>query len=408
MAAATTANFTFVVKVNTTVAQGSTITQTDSVSSTTIDPNGNNNSATVNTQVGSSAELAITNTASPIPVLANTHITYTQVVTNNGPSAATSVTLTNALPANTTSVSLTGPAGWTCTLATLICINPSLAPGAPATITYIVNVNTGTPSGTVINETASITSSVTDPNLTNNSATAADVVATATQADLITTNSPSASSVTAGSNVTYTQVVTNNGPAVTNAGMTFTQTTPPNTNFQSMATPAGWTCGTVPLVGGTGAISCTLAGTMAVNGTATFSLVLQVAAATPAGTNITDIATATAGNMPPGITTNSASATVVVAGANSADMAIVKTGSPNPVTQGTPLTYTLIVTNNGPASVTNVTVTDTLPLALTYLQTTTTQGSCSEAGGTVTCLLGPMANAATATISILTIRRILT
>ena len=403
MAAATTANFTFVVKVNTTVAQGSTITQTDSVSSTTIDPNGNNNSATVNTQVGSSAELAITNTASPIPVLANTHITYTQVVTNNGPSAATSVTLTNALPANTTSVSLTGPAGWTCTLATLICINPSLAPGAPATITYIVNVNTGTPSGTVINETASITSSVTDPNLTNNSATAADVVATATQADLITTNSPSASSVAAGSNVTYTQVVTNNGPAVTNAGMTFTQTTPPNTNFQSMATPAGWTCGTVPLVGGTGAISCTLAGTMAVNGTATFSLVLQVAAATPAGTNITDIATATAGNMPPGITTNSASATVVVAGANSADMAIVKTGSPNPVTQGTPLTYTLIVTNNGPASVTNVTVTDTLPLALTYLQTTTTQGSCSEAGGTVTCLLGPMANAATATISILTI-----
>ena len=94
--------FTFVVKVNTTVAQGSTITQTDSVSSTTVDPNGDNNSATVNTQVGSSADLSITNTASPIPVLANTHITYTQVVTNNGPSAATSVTLTDVLPANTT------------------------------------------------------------------------------------------------------------------------------------------------------------------------------------------------------------------------------------------------------------------------------------------------------------------
>jgi uncharacterized repeat protein (TIGR01451 family) len=403
MAATTTANFTFVVKVNTIVAQGSTITQTDSVSSTTVDPNGSNNSATVNTQVGSSADLAITNTASPIPVLANTHITYTQVVTNNGPSAAPSVTLTDVLPANTTSVSLTGPPGWTCTLATLICTNPSLAPGAPATITYIVNVNSGTTSGTAINETASVASSVTDPNLTNNSATAADVVATATQADLITTNSPSATSVTAGSSVTYTQAVTNNGPAVTNAGMTFTQTTPPNTTFQSMTPPAGWTCGTVPPVGGTGTITCTLAGTLAVNGTATFSLVLQVAAATPSRTNITDTATATAGNMPPGITTNTASATVVVASANSADMAIVKTGSPNPVTEGTPLTYTLTVTNNGAASATNVTVTDTLPSAVTYLQTTTTQGSCSEAGGTVTCLLGPMANAATATISILTI-----
>ena len=78
--------------------------------------------------------------------------------------------------------------------------------------------------------------------------------------------------------------------------MTFTQTTPPNTNFQSMTPPAGWTCGTSATVGGTGTITCTLAGTLAVNGTANFSLVLQVnAAATPSGTNITDTATATAG-----------------------------------------------------------------------------------------------------------------
>ena len=403
MAAGTTANFTFVVKVNTTVAQGSTITQTDSVSSTTVDPNTGNNSATVKIQVADSADLSITNTPSPVPVLANTHITYTQVVTNNGPSAATSVTLSNALPANTTSVSLTGPAGWTCTLITLICTDPSLAPGAPATITYVVNVNVGTASGTPITEIARVSSSVTDPVLSNNTAIAADVVATAAQADLVTTNTPSATSVAAGSNVTYTQVITNNGPAATTAGMTFTQVTPANTNFRSMTPPAGWTCGTLPPVGGTGTITCTLAGSLAVNGTATFSLVLQVNAGTPSGTSITDTATATAANMPPGITTNTASATVVVANANSADMAIVKIGSPNPVTEGTPLTYTLTVTNNGPASATNVTATDTLPSAVTYLQTTTTQGSCSEAGGTVTCLLGPMANAATATISILTI-----
>ena len=84
-------------------------------------------------------------------------------------------------------------------------------------------------------------------------------------------------------------------------------------------------------------------------------------AGTPSGTNITDTATATATNIVPSLTTNTASATVLVANANSADMAIVKTGTPNPVTEGTPLTYTLAVTNNGPASATNVTVTDTLP-----------------------------------------------
>jgi uncharacterized repeat protein (TIGR01451 family) len=94
---------------------------------------------------------------------------------------------------------------------------------------------------------------------------------------------------------------------------------------------------------------------------------------------------------------------VVVANANSADMAITKTATPNPVLQGSPLTYTLTVVNNGPASATNVTVTDTLPSAVTFLSATTTTGTCSEAGGTVTCLLGTMANAATATVTVLTI-----
>jgi hypothetical protein len=62
-----------------------------------------------------------------------------------------------------------------------------------------------------------------------------------------------------------------------------------------------------------------------------------------------------------------------------------------------------VVTNNGPASATNVTVTDALPSDVTYLSVNTTQGTCSEAGGTVTCLLGTMANAATAAVTVLTI-----
>jgi uncharacterized repeat protein (TIGR01451 family) len=402
MTSGTTANFTFVVKVNTNVAQGTTITQTDSVLSTTSDPNGGNNSATVNVQVAGSADISVTNAANPVPVLANTNITYTQIVANNGPSNATSVTLTDVLPASTTAVSLTGPAGWTCTLATLICTNPSLAPGAPATITFVVKVNAGTSAGTPVNETVTVATTSSDPILTNNSATAADVVATAAQADLFTTNSASPTAVAAGSNVTYTQTVTNKGPSATTAGMTFTQLTPPNTTFLSMTPPAGWTCGTLPPVGGTGTVTCTASGTLGVNASASFTLVLQVDAGTPSGTNITDTVTAAAANMVPGITTNSASATVVVASATSSDLAIVKTATPNPVTEGTPLTYTLTVTNNGPASATNVTVIDSLPSGMTYLSSTATTGSCSEANGSVTCLLGTLANAGTATISILT------
>ncbi|MFZ0734923.1 MAG: C25 family cysteine peptidase [Candidatus Sulfotelmatobacter sp.] len=399
-----TASFAFVVKVNTTVASGTVITQTDSVSSTTPDPNSGNNSATASTYVGSSADLSVTNTPNPVPVLAGNTITYTQVVNNAGPSGASSVTLTNTLPANTTAQSLAGPAGWTCTLATLTCVDPGLAASSPATITYIVKVTAGTAAGTAINETATVSSTTSDPNSSNNAAIAADVVATATQADLVVTNSALPTSVSAGSNVTYTQTVTNNGPAAATSP-SFTETTPPNTTFQSIVIPAGWTCPTLPAVGGTGTITCNDGSSLATGGanTVTFTVVLQVNSLAPSGTNITDTASATATNVVPGETTNTASASVIVANANSADMAIVKSAMQNPVLEGNPLTYMLSVSNNGPATATNVTVADAIPSSTVYQSYTSTQGSCSEAGGTLTCLLGTMANAGTATITVLVI-----
>ena len=401
LAASTTANFTFVVTVNTGVASGTTITQADSVTSATSDPNAGNNSATATVQVSTSANLSVTDTASPIPVLAAANITYTQVVTNAGPSTATGTSVSESLPANTTSFSLSGPAGWLCTLGTLTCTNPSFAPGTPATITYVVTVN-AVAAGTPINDTVSVNSTISDPNTSNNTATAADVVALATQADLITTNS-ALPTVAPGSNVTYTQTVTNNGPAIA-TGVSFTQTTPPNTTFQSITPPAGWTCGTVPAAGGTGTITCTDGSSLAINGSGTFTVILQVISATPSGTNITETATATATNVVPSLTSNSATATVVVAGAGTADVAIVKTATPSPtVPEQDTLTYTLTVTNNGPATATNVIVTDPLPTDFTSLSVNTTAGTCSEAGGTVTCLLGTMANAANATVTILTL-----
>jgi uncharacterized repeat protein (TIGR01451 family) len=409
LAANATTTVTFVVTVNTTVASGSTITDTVSVASTTSDPNPANNTATATAYVADSADLSITNSATPVPVQAGNNITYAQVATNSGPSVATNASFTENAPTDTTFVQLTPlPTGWSCTLpavgsaGTITCTNPRFAPGT-ASFPVVVKVTAGTAAGTAVNDTATISSSTTDPNLANNSATATDVVATSTQANLVTTNSAAPTSVAAGSNITYTQVVTNDGGPAAATGATFTQTTPPNTNFQSITPAAGWTCVT-PAVGAAGTITCTDGSTLAVNGTAAFTLVLQVSAGTPSATNIAEIATANATNIVPSLTTNSATATVVVANANSADMAIVKTATPSPtVADGDPLTYSLAVTNNGPASATNVIVTDPLPSAVTYLSATTTTGTCSEAGGTVTCLLGTMNDAATATVTIVTL-----
>ena len=406
LAANTTANFTFVTKVNTNVASGTNITQTDSVTCAASDPNCANNTASSTIMVADSADMSVTNSATPVPVIAGNNITYTQVVTNSGPSTATTATLTETTPANTSFQSVIFPAGWSCVTpavgssGTITCTNPSFAAGA-ATFTVTLKVNVGTAAGTAINNTAVVSSAISDPNPANNTATAADVVATATQADLITTNTAAPSSVASGSNVTYTQSVTNNGPAAATS-LSFTQTTPPNTNFQSFTSPAGWTC-TTPAVGAAGAITCT-ATTLALNATANFTLVLQVNAGTASGTNIAETATATATNIVPNLTTNSATAMVVVANANSADMAIVKTAMPpSTVASGTLLTYTLVVTNNGPSSATNVIVTDPLPSGVNFVSVTPIPPTCSNANGTVTCLLGTIANGGTSTVTIVTL-----
>src|SRR5207249_11267369 len=94
----------------------------------------------------------------------------------------------------------------------------------------------------------------------------------------------------------------------------------------------------------------------------------------------------------PNCSNNSASTTVIVASPTQADVAITKNASPDPVDQGTNLTYSLQVTNNGPAVAQNVTVSDPLPAQVTFASVSTTQGTCTytAATTTVSCSLGSL------------------
>ncbi|MBA2525792.1 MAG: DUF11 domain-containing protein [Pyrinomonadaceae bacterium] len=72
----------------------------------------------------------------------------------------------------------------------------------------------------------------------------------------------------------------------------------------------------------------------------------------------------------------------------------------DPVPAGRLFTYTVTVTNNGPAAATGETLTDTLPAGLTIISIVTSQGTFTQSGDIITCNLGSMASGATATLTI--------
>ncbi len=128
--------------------------------------------ATLTIASAPNTDLAVTNSDSPDPATTGSNLTYRIVVTNNGPGNATGVTLTDALPANTTFISATSTQG-TCTGTTTInCALGALNANSSATINIIVQPQTA---GT-LTDTATVTGAEADPVAPNNSATTTTTV----------------------------------------------------------------------------------------------------------------------------------------------------------------------------------------------------------------------------------------
>lgn len=75
----------------------------------------------------------------------------------------------------------------------------------------------------------------------------------------------------------------------------------------------------------------------------------------------------------------------------SSDLKIVKADSPDPVTAGAQLTYTIGVENLGPSPATGVTVTDDLPKGVELVATSGPAGPCVAQGDKITCAIGTLA-----------------
>jgi len=103
-------------------------------------------------------------------VLSGHNIAYTITVTNNGPSDAAGLLLSDAIPAGTSFNSLTAPTGWTCSTPAVgaagpvSCTAASLPNGASAQFTLVVTVNCATMNGSVIADSTTVTSTTRNPN----------------------------------------------------------------------------------------------------------------------------------------------------------------------------------------------------------------------------------------------------
>lgn len=103
---------------------------------------------------------------------------------------------------------------------------------------------------------------------------------------------------------------------------------------------------------------------------------------------------------PVGPRCDSGSVEAPAAAAATANLSLTKSDTPDPVAVGGTLTYTIVVANAGPDPATGVTVTDNLPAAATFISASSTAGTCTRAGTTVTCAIGTLANGASATVTI--------
>lgn len=330
------------------------------------------------TQVIGNTELSIGKTDFPDPVVVGTPLTYTLVVTNNGPAAAASFQITDTLPASVLAGNF--PPGCSYISPTLTCNLGFLAANASTSISFVV---TPTAVGLITN-TAGVTVSggASDPVSGNNVATQTTQVIAG--ANLVITKTAASAWVVPGQTVTYTIQYSNTGDSAA-TGVVISDVLPAFTTYVADSSglpgsgsgsgPISWTVGALPAqMGGTFVLTTSL------SGSATCSSFI---------TNTVSIA---GSGFEANLSDNFDTATLqVLCGVN---LVVVKndgvgTGDPRPyVAAGDYITYTISVNNIGNQLATNVILSDTLPANTTFDAARSTPGWTAAGGGVYTISLG--------------------
>ncbi|MFL6198392.1 MAG: hypothetical protein ACJ76J_04390 [Thermoanaerobaculia bacterium] len=337
--------------------------------------------------LAASADLQVSKTDATDPLAAGTVQTYTITLTNAGPDPAEFVTLEDDLPAGTTFLSLSEPPGWTCTVpavgsAGLVSCSIDTVAAGFEVFTLSVLFDAGLTPGTVVTNSATASAETPEGNQGDETGSASTTVGPP-EADLSLQKSAAPDPVLQGDDLTFTLTVINAGPGDADS-VELDDPLPAGVTFQSLASPAGWSCAT-PAVGGTGDVICTVA-TLA-PGNAVFTLVVNVDPSLPTGTVLSNSAIVFSTTTDPNPENQNASTfTTVGPPPVPAALSATKTVAGQFRPGGT-ITYTLVLTNAGPGAQPDnpgAELTDVLPPALDLVSASATSGTATATPATNT------------------------
>jgi uncharacterized repeat protein (TIGR01451 family) len=311
------------------------------------------------------AALSIAKAADASPVSAGDQIGFTVTVFNGGDAPATDVVVTDDLPGNlgldwelspaVAGCAITGGAGeqvLNCTLPTV--------PSGESVAMHVVSSTSPATCGLIENRAILATG---DPVLASVTVNCPDVRVLKTADD---------SSISAGDDAAFTIEVTNLGPG-TATGVTLNDTL-----------PAGvvWSEDNADCSIGGDTLSCVF-GTLDVGETHT----IHVTGATDGADcgQLDNTASAISTNEPASVLANNTSTASIVV--NCPDVEVTKTADDPVITVGDEAGFEIVVTNNGPGTANDVTLTDTLPAGITW---TEDSPFCTIAGNVLSCSFGDM------------------
>ncbi|CAM4041100.1 cell surface protein [Bacillus wiedmannii] len=360
-----------------------------------------NISNTVSTTINS-AILTTTKSADKSILSVGDTITYTTTIINTGNTAATNITFTSAIPANTTfipnSVTINGMQQLGARPALGVNI-PNIAPGETVTVTFQVTVISIPPSSSIMDNDTILYSYTVDPSAApvTTSTSTNSVTNPVLDAMITMIKSVDQTLVTLDDTITYTTLLTNSGN--TNAtNITFTDLIPDGTTFVSDSV----TINGITQIGLNPNTGITI-GSIAPN--SSIAIAFQViATSTPVQNPIANSASAsytfiTDPNAP--IVSRNVTSNTVFTTINTAIILSLKQVDKSFSRIGDTLTYTVTLTNNGNSSAQNVIFSDTMPSGTTFIANSFSINGVSQSGSDPSngVNIGPITAGSTVTVS---------